>query len=154
MKVKKKLRDLTKEEYAKWLLNCFYCNKKGKCSDCCLGSVERDPAKPSCWYFHKDEDIYSDKFLDQEIEIEVDILTTVEKGYLNNVIEPFRDKVESITKYKYTDIESSIKGDINIVIKNSIGLVTLSFTKSIFEDRELFEGMEQNKQYTLEELGL
>ena len=59
---KKKLRDLTLEEYKKWLeKNC------GNCSKCIFNKVVCSDADCS-WIYHKD--LYSDAFLDQEIEVE------------------------------------------------------------------------------------
>lgn len=68
-KKKVKLRDLTEEQFNKWFKNNCpkyddYCRgcpfKKVKC-------VNREK-KNDGWYLNKD--LYSDKFLDQEIEIE------------------------------------------------------------------------------------
>ena len=61
---KKKLRDLTIEEYAKWKRkNC------GNCSKCIFRHVYCNTFdENNCWIYHKD--LYSDKFLDQEIEVE------------------------------------------------------------------------------------
>lgn len=60
---KKKLRDLTVEEYGKW----HYKNCRGKCSKCLFCNVYCSEAIDD-WIHHKD--LYSDKFLDQEIEVE------------------------------------------------------------------------------------
>ena len=62
---KKKLRDLTAKEYDKWLdKNCGH----GNCNKCIFANVTcyRSFIKES-WIRHKD--LYSDKFLDQEIEV-------------------------------------------------------------------------------------
>lgn len=60
---KKKLRDLTKEEYNN------YCAKNcNDCSHCQFYDVHCNIFDWKCWFYHKD--IYSDKFLDQEIEVE------------------------------------------------------------------------------------
>lgn len=62
--MKIKLRDLTKEQYEKWLkVNC------GNCSTCPFFEVYC--TKYNCWIKHKE--LYSDKFLDQEIEVEDEI---------------------------------------------------------------------------------
>ena len=62
---KKKLRDLTEEEYKKWVIeNCD--NGILSCRDCVFRYVNCD--KHFRWIHHKD--LYSDKFLDQEIEVE------------------------------------------------------------------------------------
>lgn len=60
---KKKLRDLTKEEYKKWLSK----NCNGICGKCIFSCVYCG-MRGNCWVNNKD--FYSDKFLDQEIEVE------------------------------------------------------------------------------------
>lgn len=62
---KKKLRDLTPEEWDKWHKNCGNCNKCAFNIVSCSCSYEK-----RSWVNNKD--IYSDKFLDQEIEVEDD----------------------------------------------------------------------------------
>ena len=62
---KKKLRDLTPEEWDKWKEICSYTS----CSECIfryVSCIRSD--REECWIHHKD--LYSDKFLDQEIEVE------------------------------------------------------------------------------------
>lgn len=63
-KKKVKLRDLTKEQYREYGKGCAdrICNK------CPFHKVECNPQNSNCWFYHKD--LYSDKFLDREIEIE------------------------------------------------------------------------------------
>ena len=64
-KKKKKLRDLTVEEYEKWVDN--YCaDGHIACKGCIFSGT--DCSIKSGWINHKD--LYSDKFLDQEIEVE------------------------------------------------------------------------------------
>lgn len=61
---KKKLRDLTMEEYDKWLdKNC----KNNICDKCIFNNVVCSNADCS-WVFHKY--LYSDAFLNKEIEVE------------------------------------------------------------------------------------
>ena len=65
---KVKLRDLTEEQYQKWILkNCD--NYDDKCEGCPFQKVycDRNPNIDDWWIRNKD--LYSDKFLDQEIEI-------------------------------------------------------------------------------------
>ena len=59
-----KLRDLTEEQFER------YCNStcEKKCNTCVFCYVNCLPGSVVCWIKHKD--LYSDKFLDQEIEIE------------------------------------------------------------------------------------
>lgn len=67
---KVKLRDLTEEQFDKWYLkNCD--NYKG-CKGCPFQKVycDRIPNIDDWWIRNKD--LYSDKFLDQEVEIEVE----------------------------------------------------------------------------------
>ena len=61
---KKKLRDLTPEEWEKWKeKNC------GNCSKCIFNKIACYHPYVNCsWINHKD--MYSDKFLEQEIEVE------------------------------------------------------------------------------------
>ena len=61
---KVKLRDLTKEQYSSRLKN--YCNLH--CTYCRFKTVLCDYQYERCWFNHKN--LYSDKFLDQEVEIE------------------------------------------------------------------------------------
>lgn len=66
---KVKLRDLTEEQLKKWVFkNCV--NYDGKCEGCPFQKVfcEANPNKDDCWIRNKD--LYSDKFLDQEVEID------------------------------------------------------------------------------------
>lgn len=68
---KVKLRDLTEEQYQKWFnANCCSKNEDKKmsdCFDCVFHNVVCNLEVSRCWTKHKD--LYSDKFLDQEIEI-------------------------------------------------------------------------------------
>ena len=62
---KVKLRDLTEEQYKKWIKN--NCSKyDGSCYGCPFQKVKC--FINDAWYLNKDR--YSDKFLDQEVEVE------------------------------------------------------------------------------------
>ena len=63
-KKKVKLRDLTGEQYCRWLKN----HNCSSCEDCLFKIVECGYANQRCWLDNKE--IYNDKFLDQEIEVE------------------------------------------------------------------------------------
>ena len=68
---KVKLRDLTIEQYNEWVDN--HCQEYNEyCDKCPFQKVkcEKDGGQNSLWINNKD--LYSDKFLDQEIEIEVE----------------------------------------------------------------------------------
>lgn len=146
MKQKIKLKDLTKEQYETWRkFNCMGAN----CNTCpflravcSLGEF--------CWV--KNKELYSNKFLDQEIEIEVKdkdetLLTLKEKEYLEGVIRPFKDKVEHIMKYYIDDDEPTEY--IYIDIKKDFPMCL-----PCFEPNKYYKGLERTKRYTLKELGL
>ena len=146
MKIKKKLRDLTEEEYRKYLDT--HCGGNS-CSECIFGIV-------TCSYHHnrnwiKNKELFSDKFLNQKIEIEVpDILNKEEKEYLSAVIKPFRIIVKSISKsnvanglYEYISIET---------IHPLAGTEFISFP--LFKTQTMYKNMKLRKKYTLEELDL
>ena len=63
---KKKLRDLTEEEYNKWQIK--NCEEISNCEGCMFDKVICQKYVRNCWIDHKD--LYSDKFLNQEIEVE------------------------------------------------------------------------------------
>ena len=79
-------------------------------------------------------------------ESKVEILDEVEKRYLSIVIRPFRDKVKYIKKYfsrtvgkEYLQVKIEEDRPMNL---------------PYFELNTMYIGMEQNKGYSLEELGL
>lgn len=145
MIIKKKIRDITKEEFEIWKnyncktydLHCTGCPFRA--SECGFVGL-RFP-----WYESKE--MFSDKFLDQEINIAVpDILDDVEKRYLSAVIRPFRKRVDSIIK-----ISDPLSYDKEyIFIKLDEDSVSLPY----FKTGTMYQGMELEKVYTLEELGL
>ena len=88
------------------------------------------------------------KFLEWlEEEYKPPILTDKEKAYLSAVIKPFRKRIEYIEKTDnyYVDGKQFL----------SIGLVTDDHCYlPFFKKGTMYKGMEANKAYTLEELGL
>jgi hypothetical protein len=73
-----------------------------------------------------------------------DILNDIEKEYLRVVIKPFRDRVKYIEKndfIKYEYISICVEKDNTIIFPN-------------FKKGTMYKGMEVDKKYTLEELGL
>lgn len=150
MKITKKLRDVTPEEYNEY--SNRNCNIT-KCKDCIFYqsncSVED---RGGGWIFNKD--LYSDKFLDQTIEVEApDILNKEEKEYLSAVIKPFRNKVTHIAKVHWTTPKRKcIEIEYRENIKEYRMLFSLYFP--YLPNDEMYKGMEDNRPYTLEELGL
>ena len=151
MKKTIKLRDLTEEQYKQWASDhCVNfdedCVDKVQCGHCpfnwiacqILGENSHD-----LWTVHKD--LYSDKFLDQTIEIEVpDLLTEEEKGILKQLIKSSAFEVKAI--------EFVISSDfVCVEFINNRG----SEQNDCFHfQKSLFKGIEQTKQYTFEDLGL
>lgn len=74
-----------------------------------------------------------------------EILDGTEKKYLARVIKPFRHKVKSIMKR----IEYSSQCYIKICLKNGDAAYLPSF-----KENSMYKGMEQNREYSLKELGL
>ena len=145
MKIKKKIRDITAEEFEIWKnyncktydLHCTGCPFRA--SECGFVGL-RFP-----WYENKE--MFSDKFLDQEINITVpDILDDVEKRYLSAVIRPFRKRVDYIMKI--SDPLGYEKEYIFIKFDED------SFSLPYFKTGTMYQGMELERAYTLEELGL
>lgn len=75
-----------------------------------------------------------------------EILAEKEKEYLSNVIRPFRDRVEYIVKCEYFDVKRNWI-NINLTKNEDISL-------PFFYKNTMYKGMEIDKEYTLEELGL
>lgn len=73
-----------------------------------------------------------------------EVLDTKEKEYLSAVIKPFRNKVNKITKRQYKDIEW-----IYVSLANNDW-----FSLPAFNKNKMYKGMNGNRGYSLEELGL
>lgn len=76
-----------------------------------------------------------------------EILDKTEKEYLANVIRPFRHKIKTIEKT--TRISVSSLCYLNILLENNDMANLPDFKKN-----SMYKGMEENKEYTLKELGL
>lgn len=143
--MKIKLRDLTLKQYEKWQhQNCHVvsCNKCPFNNTPCSLST-RCALNDRCWIYHKK--LYSDKFLNQEIEYNNGpILTEEEREYLSNVIKPFRDMVVWIKKIECGTNEQYIR----------IQLKTDILPLPYFENDKYYKDMEVDREYILEELGL
>ena len=143
MKRKIKLRDMTTEQWES--LECGL-DMNMICEKCIFNPINccQDLHRLD-WTKHKD--LYSDKFLNQEIEIEVpDILTKEEKEYLSAVIKPFRDEIDCIFKHKN---DMTFKSYISIKLKDK---TYIHFPD--LKDNKMYAKMELDYHYTLEELDL
>lgn len=74
------------------------------------------------------------------------VLADEEKEYLSYVIKPFRNKVECFYKYTWGN------GDSEAIFAVCAGYGYLDFPA--FEKNAMYKGMESNKKYTLDDLGL
>lgn len=150
MKKKIKLRNLTKEQWDTNRVSLCKLDKGENCDKCIFQWVGCDDSiLRSSWINHKE--MYSDKFLNQEVEIEApDILDKVEKEYLSNVIKPFKHRVISIEKL------GCINNKYFIGIKINSKLVDYGeeYLSLPFFQNKMYQGMEPDKEYTLAELGL
>lgn len=79
-----------------------------------------------------------------------EILDEVEKRYLRNVIRPFRSKASYIVKYKSIDFTDKEYIAIIFNFNTHNPRIALPY----FEKNTMYKGMEADKNYTLEELGL
>lgn len=81
-------------------------------------------------------------------EIKKPILDDIEKGYLSEIIKPFRKQVVSICKLDSENYEC-------IVIKyRNISGYTMTMCFPDFKKGTLYKGMEAEKRYSLNDLGL
>ena len=78
------------------------------------------------------------------------ILDDVEREYLSAVIKPFRDKVRSISKVVENISEDYT--DCHLFIRFADASDDMSFPT--FREGKMYEGMEPDRWYSLEELGL
>ena len=114
------------------------------------------------WIDHESMEIYADdgvyrmnsnsnaillrglvNWLEMEYQ-EPPILNDEEKEYLSAVIRPWRDKVKSIAKYRYSEEVEYICIEIRC---KYIGFPP-------FKADTMYKGMELNREYTLEELNI
>lgn len=148
MIIKKKLRDVTPEEYNMW---CYKnCNMSTTtCEKCVFEKAECLTCIPTCWVFNKD--LYCNKFLNQTIEVEgPDILDEKEKEYLRAVIKPFKDKVVDIVKVKATESLEIVRITVESIVPTYRERITLPQ----FKLNSMYKGMKIDEAYTIEDLGL
>ena len=87
------------------------------------------------------------------VKLSKPILTEKEKEYLSAVIKPFRDRRVVIKKYEYPQNEHKNECiQISVEFYDKTGGETVSLP--IFKKGTMYKGLESNKCYTLEDLGL
>lgn len=150
-----KLKDLTKEQWDN--CNSDICSTI-RCENCIFYKVYCGTTlEKKSWINNKD--LYSDKFLNQEIEIEIpDILDKEEKEYLSAVIKPFRKKFVNIKKevrtFGLTKVDERLYYYLTIRIESKTHVLSDEYIDLPYFKEDMYKGMEVDKCYTLEELGL
>lgn len=95
------------------------------------------------------------RLLNGKYEIEQPILDNVEKRYLEGMLRPFKDRVEFIEKCEQHMSGKGYKEYIIIAISSNIRYSNHEYVIMPFFDKgTMYKGMESEKKYTLEELGL
>ena len=79
-----------------------------------------------------------------------EILDKKEKEYLENLLRPFRDKVEGIIKKMGYETKRDFVGEYLVIDIKNCPPIYLPY----FKQKKYYKGMEPNKEYTLDELGL
>lgn len=135
---------LNKEKYAKEIVELSIMgagialkdNKPLSCCDLYCKECDRNDGTGGC--------SLDELFGWANSEYEKSILDEAEKAYLSAVIKPFRNEVLGIKKK-----ECAIDECIAIVMKD-YEIIYLP----LFKEGTMYQGMERDKRYTLEELGL
>lgn len=123
-----------------------YCTKKNEFYKVISGnnySNYKDFEKSECLkLFHV---AYVERPIMYELVFDLRKLDHIERNYLTNVIRPFKKDIKYIRKARLQN------GDYCLIVKlnNTDGMIFPSFN-----DSSMYQGMEIDKEYTLEELGL
>lgn len=152
MIIEKKLKDINSKEFKVWKEK--HCKKAVNCLNCVFSSVNCNEDENYYWLKHKN--LYSRKFLNQEIEVEVpnikvakpnnNILDEIEREYLKNVIIPFRNRIIFIRKEIHGDCK---KEYIKIYLNNRD-----CFRLAYFKKGKKYKNMKLDKKYSIEDLKL
>ena len=82
----------------------------------------------------------------EEKEKKKEILDKDEKEYLENLLRPFKSRIEYIVKVEFDYCKS--------FLEVGMGKIYETFCLPTFETNKMYKGMEIGKEYTLKELGL
>lgn len=152
IKENKKLKDLTYDEYAKF--KSYECGYYGKCDNCPFrtGNCE-SPDSPDSWF--NNQEMYSEDFLNQELQVESMLLTEGDKNYLRLML----DILNGYEIYSISKIVDSFVGKqvayIRIIFNSHIKDYGEEMLCSpLFNLNTSFLNLKDNHYYNLEELGL
>ena len=100
--------------------------------------------------FYKQANIvFGASLADTYVEYYEEILDEAEKKYLSNVIKPFRNKVKFIRTARWVDYDRYIEIIVNIDSGSA-----WQCSLPLFNEKSMYTGMEVEKCYSLEELGI
>lgn len=77
------------------------------------------------------------------------ILNDIEKEYLSNIIKPFRDRIDYIAKFNLAKVNLANRREYILIKMKNCEMISLPFTAGT-----VYKGMENDKNYTLKDLGL
>lgn len=147
MKMKIKLRDLTDEQYKVWMNQ--NCNERDDCINCPFVLVQCSSGSYRCWLKHKE--MYSDKFLNQKIEIDIGsfMLTKDEKVILNNLSQEWDYIIRQKDERLYLYCNEPIKENDEWTVSHNGGTYV-----SFFEFDHLFKFIKYDdvKPYSIRKL--
>ena len=120
-----------------------------------IESKRKDIALIKCWVELDNKDMLERNILNQmesgqervvlTLETKKPILDKKEKEYLSSVIRPFRDQVKYIRKIEW------LRDNREYI---SVGFKNYPMLFPLFENGKMYKGMELDREYSLEELGL
>lgn len=154
IKENKKLKDLTYDEYVNFKDNI--CGYNQECNNCPfrMCNCER-PYSNDSWINNKE--MYSEKFLNQELPVDEELLDDEDRRYLTNMY--------NLINVKNKDIYSICKFVVHFLGKK-VGYIEIRFNSNIkdygeerflgplFNPEERFLKLDKGRNYKLEELGL
>lgn len=151
------LRDLTLEQYIEW--KDKQCGRY--CDTCLFKKVICSSESNNCWIFNKE--FYSDKFLDQELRIEEELLLNEkEKDFIKKFIkeyimsrrENYRNYSVQLIKRRGLRLLWVYKKNETTYLRNPI--IEYYETKEYFisASTDKFNQLEMGRDYTMEELGI
>lgn len=85
------------------------------------------------------------------------VLDDVEKAYLKIVLKPFHDKVVYVVKYGHILIDEDTRKKEYLLIQlydRTLEFCDRTLEFPDFDSGKMYSGMERNKEYTLDELGI
>lgn len=102
-------------------------------------------------FINDNKELFKNFDIKFEISEKPQILDEIEKEYLSAVIKPFRNRVKYILKERLLIRKYEC---ITINISSIISDISANITFPFFNQNTMYKGMEVNRKYTLEELGL